>query len=880
MRIPIDHAASHHLTADRRGDGGIRLDLVHGGADLRSVLDRTLRRHLVVTLDDDTGETHRFAPEGPLDLPSDAVSATLHLGDERPFRLLGLSLGEPLEVVAPYRLSPFETRFLADNGVPHPVARPELVPSGLTTDLHTHFAGCVSPDDLIAIGLAHDVTYPAELLARAGIRVDSAGDVALASLAEPLRSRLAAGLAVPLEKQITFLEMETIYRLRAPLTKGRAAFVPLLRKIASDYAAMRVRYVELSLFDVLDTERLRTIHRELPAIEEESGVTVRFLAAFNRHDDPEWDLDLVERVKQLARSRYLAGVDFMGHETNSTRAFAPILTRLAEWAGRERPGFVLRVHAGENPAHPENVRVALESVAGHDVSLRIGHGLYGVDDGTLDTLRRAGAIVEFNLNSNFALNNLQTSLGAPIRRYLAAGVDVVLGTDGYGIYRNGPDLEAQVARLSGVTDDDLARMRAAEGRHVERQRAIAASLPVDLDVPGAPPPRHYTDGIEARKRVAKEARDRALRARLDLLGVPLLDGPAAGALLASRTAVSVAGAWKKSWEIVSPPWRDAVARELSRLADALDPARAVFVTGGTHFGVEDLVQRAAARCGIPVLGVLVWATPPESLAEGAITHAHVVAEKLHGKAAGLYRLMKEAGGLCLFVGGGTIVGDEIQTAANLRVPHLLMDGPEGASTEHARLSPARSFTTADEVLEALSRKGRWHSVDDPYWHLGANPTVDVVVTRRNPATGVAELLLIQRDDEAPTEAGKWALPGGFQTTDAPRGTPWTPGPESARDAAARELLEETGLDVRDLAARLIHVGDFEGDGRDPRDTGTAWSRSSAFALRLPDDRASAPIAGGDDAGDARWFPLDAVPRPLAFDHDRIVAKGLAALERE
>ena len=138
---------------------------------------------------------------------------------------------------------------------------------------------------------------------------------------------------------------------------------------------------------------------------------------------------------------------------------------------------------------------------------------------------------------------------------------------------------------------------------------------------------------------------------------------------------------------------------------------------------------------------------------------------------------------------------------------------------------------------------------------------------------------IQRDDEAPTEGGKWALPGGFQTTDAPRGTPWTPGPESARDAAARELLEETGLDVRDLAAGLVHVGDFEGDGRDPRDTETAWSRSSAFALRLPGDRASAPIAGGDDAGDARWFPLDALPRPLAFDHDRIVAKGLAALGR-
>ena len=31
---------------------------------------------------------HRFAPEGPLDLPPGADSATLHLGDERPFSSL------------------------------------------------------------------------------------------------------------------------------------------------------------------------------------------------------------------------------------------------------------------------------------------------------------------------------------------------------------------------------------------------------------------------------------------------------------------------------------------------------------------------------------------------------------------------------------------------------------------------------------------------------------------------------------------------------------------------------------------------------------------------------------------------------------------------
>jgi 8-oxo-dGTP diphosphatase len=35
-----------------------------------------------------------------------------------------------------------------------------------------------------------------------------------------------------------------------------------------------------------------------------------------------------------------------------------------------------------------------------------------------------------------------------------------------------------------------------------------------------------------------------------------------------------------------------------------------------------------------------------------------------------------------------------------------------------------------------------------------------------------------------------------------------------------------------------------------------------------------PVKGGDDAREARWFPLDQLP-PLAFDHDEIVAAAVA-----
>ncbi len=123
-------------------------------------------------------------------------------------------------------------------------------------------------------------------------------------------------------------------------------------------------------------------------------------------------------------------------------------------------------------------------------------------------------------------------------------------------------------------------------------------------------------------------------------------------------------------------------------------------------------------------------------------------------------------------------------------------------------------------------------------------TVDAVVfTERD---GRLEVLLIQRGRDP--FAGYWALPGGFVEMD-----------ETLEAAARRELEEETGL--RGVALEQLRA--FGDPGRDPR------GRSIAIAFAGEADwRVHAP-RGADDAADARWFPVDALP-PLAFDHREIV----------
>ena len=121
-------------------------------------------------------------------------------------------------------------------------------------------------------------------------------------------------------------------------------------------------------------------------------------------------------------------------------------------------------------------------------------------------------------------------------------------------------------------------------------------------------------------------------------------------------------------------------------------------------------------------------------------------------------------------------------------------------------------------------------------------------------------LLVRRGEHP--YLGWWALPGGHVRH----------GVESADQAAARELLEETG--IADTGAYLEQLATYSDPQRDPRIKAGLHVASVAYVALAPE--LPEPVAGTDAAA-ARWWPVSDVSAggpKLAFDHHQMFTDAL------
>lgn len=131
-----------------------------------------------------------------------------------------------------------------------------------------------------------------------------------------------------------------------------------------------------------------------------------------------------------------------------------------------------------------------------------------------------------------------------------------------------------------------------------------------------------------------------------------------------------------------------------------------------------------------------------------------------------------------------------------------------------------------------------------YQYRNPIPTVDTIIQKDS------HILMIKRKNDP--FKGYFALPGGFVNEG-----------EKVEEAAKREVMEETALDVE-----LVDIlGVYSDPNRDPR----GHIMSTVFVGRILNNKEKVELWAQDDAAEVVWMSLEEIDNTsLAFDHHKII----------
>lgn len=225
----------------------------------------------------------------------------------------------------------------------------------------------------------------------------------------------------------------------------------------------------------------------------------------------------------------------------------------------------------------------------------------------------------------------------------------------------------------------------------------------------------------------------------------------------------------------------------------------------------------------------------------------------YGKDASSYylKLFPEWGSINIDSGNGTFSATDVRDRFFRRIPEVpaqvLTPGVAEWLDQFSKGNEFKSLLAEREYLDAYPSQ----------WGRGPFVTADAVVIQSG------HILLVERG-QLPGK-GLLALPGGFVAPD-----------ERIRDAAIRELREETGIADSKGSIPPAMLASFIEDNRTrvfdaPHRSLRGRIITHAFLFRLPERRSLFKVKGGDDAAHARWYRIGELePHMLFEDHWAII----------
>lgn len=514
----------------------------------------------------------------------------------------------------------------------------------VTTDFHTHSSGQISAKGLIAVAMQHKpYYYPISLLTDAGVDTslhsidkkhrqkikripfppmekpgekypDEIEAVDLHALPKEALEILAAHMAMPADRQSTFTHLEYVgNRFRYPFSKDPRLTAAIRKREAEEYAAQGIDFALCSYVGLDNPTILNIIHdtvEELKANEKTQRFSQRYMAGIPRGLPLPKIEEMLNRAAVLLDSPYVMGVDMLGYESNKTREFIPMLNQYMKWANEHKPGSFIRVHAGENDKNHDNVKDFLKiAVKYPNLHFLVGHGVYGMDEETIDLLKKLGdrVTVEINPTSNIALNNIDDVTALPFAKLREYKIPFIIGSDCAGMYLTDATQLGLSAYNAGFGLEDFADLKKYQERLVSHMQGYSRHIVETF------PQWAATEGRKAKleemaARLAEVPKavmpqkpsidEDAFKAKLRDDNVTLLEPGMRAPELENKYPVTIMGASGKSWERLSKGQKRENAIAIDMLVHVLGDKAYVLQGRPKRVGLTHVINTASSNTNV------------------------------------------------------------------------------------------------------------------------------------------------------------------------------------------------------------------------------------------------------------------------------------------
>jgi hypothetical protein len=426
----------------------------------------------------------------------------------------------------------------------------------------------------------------------------------------------------------------------------------------------------------------------------------------------------VEKLKIMGASPYIVGVDFVGFEDNKIGNLEPHIKTIADWAQKHDPEFTLRIHAGENRKNLGNVKESLRLARKYNMRVRIGHAAHGLDSEALqiaeDLARESLVMIEFNPDSNLALNNIDTAEELEMVQCLTREIPFVVCSDGGGLFQTDIWQLDDTASFAGLKDQHIETIVKHEQAHMEREakrfERKLQSLPKDyasqvagafaalppLEIPSAGSDRASTDAFE--KHLASH-------------GIQFSPESIKRATAGKRPLLILGASGARWWERISKLYQAVITDLLTGLVSSVDPKSTFLMIGRPkNAGITTVLSSAVVEHNrekpaaehLALISATVQADQTTQSFTPGLTHVIPLSGGLFTVPQQLVDYVAQHDGMIIFIGGGTFVRDAILVARERGVSFALMRGPEGASTDKSVMFDAsRQFDDREGLLRII-----------------------------------------------------------------------------------------------------------------------------------------------------------------------------------